>query len=294
MSVSIHSIHCYKRQAANLLSIAEHVYEAQSLKLFMLFLQGSRAPLPAGYKAASNTWVSEVLLGLGGGSRKHSASSWNGRTLWEQMSLSIGSTKKLGGLVIADRGMNGKKQKFFEGVTPTSASDNIMKDTMLVHRSTVGVFWYMKLDDIWQIFKETSQEIEEALHEFDQSYSWGSANDGPTRPNRGNGQPTAGLRDLYCYWIEMELGSIETKAAIWHTEARSNFEAAYKSTGGNEATSWLKMFSSGRPLGADQLKFKQATVGHSKPDPSKPDIWTESNYSGLWKTGSGYGAAGPF
>lgn len=69
--------------------------------------------MPAGYTAGSFDWVSEVLIGLGGGSRKYSDPSWNGRTLWDQMARNIGSTQKPGGLVLADKGMNGKKGVFF-------------------------------------------------------------------------------------------------------------------------------------------------------------------------------------
>lgn len=261
----------------------------------MLFLQGSSGNLPKGYKAASNEWVSEVLIGLGGGTRKHSASSWNGRNLWEQMSLNIGSTQNLEGLVIADKGMNGRKEVFFKGHMPSGKNINgNIKNTKLMHRSTAGVFHYMRNSDIWSIFKTASQGMETAMHEFDASYDWGSEKGEPELPDRSNGQPEAGLRDLYCYWIDMELGNIETQVHIWQTQAQTNFEAEFKSSGGNDATTWLKYFSSGRPIGKDELRFSRASNGHKKPDPKNPDIWTESNYANLWKTGTGYGAAGPF
>lgn len=278
-----------------LIKPAEHIYEAQSLKEFMLFLQGSTYSLPTGYKAASNKWVSEVLIGLGGGSREHSASNWNGRNLWQQMSLNIGSSSNLGALVIADKGMNGKKEKFFGGSKPgTTPVNKDLDKTKLLHRSTASVFYYMRNTEIWNIFKTSSQGIEAALHEFDESYKWGSQKDEPERPKRGTGQPSAGLRDLYCYWIDMELGNIETLAGIWHTGAKAEFEAEFKNSGSSPATVWLQTFSTGRSLGKDMLKFEGASNGHKKPSSSKPDIWKESNYDGLWKTGTGYGAAGPF
>lgn len=250
--------------------------------------------MPTGYSAASNAWVSEVRMGLGSGSRKHSAGSWNGRTMWEEMSVNIGSTKNPEGLVIADKGVNGKKQKFFEGSKPTAANDRNMKKTKLKHRSTAGVFSYMRNDDIWDIFTEASQGMVRVMHEFDESYKWGSENGEPKPPSRSGKQPTAGLRDLYCYWIDMELAKIEGTAGLWQTEAKAKFEAKYKARGSRDATNWLKMFSPGRPMGKDQLTFNRASNGHKKPSTNNPDIWKESNFAGLWRTGAGYGAAGPF
>lgn len=266
----------------------------------MLFLQGSSGDLPAGYEAASNEWVSEVLIGLGGGGRKHSASSWNGNDLWEQMLLNIGTYKNPEGLVIADYGMNGRKEVFFAGENPTGDNskdkkgNSVYKDTKLRHRSTAGVFYYMRHPDIWNIFRTASQGMETAMHEFDMSYKWGSEKGEPKLPRRSEDQPKAGLRDLYCYWIDMELSNIETKAGIWHTQAKTNFEAEFRSSGGNDATAWLETFSSDHPMGKDKLRFNRATNRHKKPNPQNPDIWTASNYANLWKTGPGYGAAGPF
>ena len=235
------------------------MYEAQSIQRFLLFLEGEGFALPKGYKAASNAWVSEVLIGLGGGSRKHSAGSWDGRSLWNQMSLNIGSTANPEGLVIADRGMNLRKGNFFGGKTPRTSKKS-MRDVKIDHRSAAGVFYYMRNSEVWKIFISSSQGIEVVLHEFDESYKWGSEKDEPGRPIRIAGQPKAGLRDLYCYWIDMELANIETTASTWRAAAKTNFESRFGSSGGAQARNWLRRFSAHGSLGVGgQVEVRESS-----------------------------------
>lgn len=74
--------------------------------------------------------------------------------------------------------------------------------------------------------------METVLQQFDDSYSWGGnnpVNSGqPGLPGRMNGQPKAGLRDLYCYWIDRYLQGIENLGEQWLTTSRANYAAEYK------------------------------------------------------------------
>ncbi|KAF5006577.1 hypothetical protein FDECE_7052 [Fusarium decemcellulare] len=106
-----------------------------------------------------------------------------------------------------------------------------------------------------------------------------------------SGEPTAGLRDLYCFWIESLLTNIDASASNWLTAITANF----KSTFGVEpyGKKWLdNVLHPGGLISASILKFPKAAFTHSKPKPSQPDIWTQSNFRGLWDSGTG--AAGPF
>jgi chitinase len=88
------------------------------LKDFMLWL--IKGPHPTGYTAASLDWVSNVIIG---GINPTSTivpprdMNWDADTAFFQMTFGLGGDHNPGGLALAQKGMNGRKQKFFEGAT---------------------------------------------------------------------------------------------------------------------------------------------------------------------------------
>lgn len=95
--------------------VTEHIYEVQLLKRFMEFL--INGALPNGYTHASYQWVSEVLIGFTSatGNHAHKAQGWRGDSLFFEMTFGLGGNHNKGGLVLAYKVMNNRKETFFEG-----------------------------------------------------------------------------------------------------------------------------------------------------------------------------------
>ncbi|KAF9892666.1 hypothetical protein FE257_001068 [Aspergillus nanangensis] len=263
--------------------VTEHVYEAFALQQFFEFVTSTE--LPAGYTPAGPDWVAEVILNLGG-NRAHIMS---GETLFDLVKRHIGGTDNKEALVLADGFMNRKKEDFMQGDTPYRGTQADEQSTRIQQRNTVGVFYYMNHRDIWQIFVESSQGIEKDLATFDSSYRWGSHQDELGRPNR-SGQtnpPVAGLRDLYCYWIDTILKTAEANADVWHAGSTANFKAKFGQTASGQA--WVSELERGL-MARRHMRFPQAVQRHSDPNPQQPVVWQNSNYHNLW-TGN---PAGPF
>ena len=165
---------------------------------------------------------------------------------------------------------------------------------------TAGVFYYMNEPDIWTMFVETSQHMESVLHQFDKSYPWGGSKDinkgELKKPDRGKGQPASGLRDLYCYWIEMTLGGIEARGSAWVQAARDAYLAKFPGTPATQV--WTRdILAPGRYISREKMAFPSSRAGsasHGMPNENDPRIWVQSWYENLWKGGTGFGAAGPF
>lgn len=154
-----------------------------------------------------------------------------------------------------------------------------------------GVFAYMQHTTIWEKFIASSQHMEKILHEFDNVVDWGAQNGELGRPKRASGEPAAGFRDVYCYWIDATLLKIETAAGNWWDEARRYYEHAFGTTPNGEK--WLAdVLTTKGAMPRSGMRFPHARNSH--PTPGQDKIWTASNYDALWKTGQGYGAAGPF
>lgn len=152
----------------------------------------------------------------------------------------------------------------------------------------------MRRDEVWPKFVATSQYMEKVLKQFDDEYPWngnGRINVGePGIPNRPN-QPTAGMRDLYCYFIENVLTNIESRADSWLTTATSNYKADFGTT--KDGKNWLdNVLVPGGLISATILKFPASAFKHNAPNPASPSTWTHSQFKDLWISGNG--AAGPF
>lgn len=127
---------------------------------------------------------------------------------------------------------------------------------------------------MWAIFVDASQGIEKALADFDSTYKWKSE---PDELGRKGG--TGGLRELYCYWIDIYLKDIETRAETWRAQARASYLAEY----GNKA--WIRQFDAG-DMRTGSIKLPKETKGAPH---GAGGSWARSNYKGLWT-----GPVGPF
>ncbi|RGP78609.1 glycoside hydrolase family 18 [Fusarium longipes] len=283
----------YKRNEVDPLMYAtEHIYEVQLVKMFMEWL--AEKPLPAGYVRPSFAWVSEVVIGIEGqnGLRPFKPSEYKTEDVWAEMVLGLPGNQNLDRLALCHKDVNGKKGKFFGGERPSAADEGDNKNTRIMQRNTAGVFHYMKRIEIWQKFVDTSQHIENVLHQFDKKYPWGGTgiySDGELGlPDRIAGQPEAGLRDLYCYWIDRKLSSIEEEARRWLDATTKDYNARYSGTPTHH--DWTtKILKPGGYISEEAMKFLRA-LGHGAPNKQSPRIWVQSNYKGLWVKG----AAGPF
>ncbi|GAW17905.1 hypothetical protein ANO14919_073740 [Xylariales sp. No.14919] len=273
--------------------VTEHVYEVQLLGIFMRWL--INGAMPAGYTNAGQDWVNDIVIGgFGRTAQTPRHSQWVENSVFFEMTHGLGGDHNPGGLALAWAGMNGRKEVFFSS-NSNPTSDNLRSNllTRQNHRDTAGVFSYMRNSWIWPKFKASSQWMEQRLQEFDDTYTWGSEADEPGRPQRATGQPSAGLRDLYCFWIDFHLGSIEERGEQWWNAARPKFQAGYGSD--DDGKKWLdNVFVQGGAISIQNMRFLRTTRQHARPNPSNPAIWATSNYQDLWMTGGNFGAAGPF
>ncbi|RSL86747.1 hypothetical protein CDV31_016357 [Fusarium ambrosium] len=166
------------------------------------------------------------------------------------------------------------------------------------YSGTAGVFYYMNRPEIWSRFVETSRAIEAVLDDFDMEYPWGMKNavnvgelKRPARSTNPPKEPMAGLRDLYCYWLDGALANIEATAASWLTAATANYKSQYGKD--RDGMKWLaNVLNSKGYISASKLKLPHASISHSSRNDDNPDIWTQSNYKDLWDPE--HGPAGPF
>lgn len=146
------------------------------------------------------------------------------------------------------------------------------------------MFQYLKHPTIWSKFQETSKLIAETLEIFDTTYAWNDKQEMLQRPTRAPGEPRAGLRDLYCFWIDQYLGMIDVNAAAWVTSARTRFEQLYGGSPGGRK--WIAdAFGNGGLVTAAEMQLtKSAQV------PVSPGQLTLSSRYGVWAGGP----AGPW
>lgn len=211
--------------------------------------------------------------------------------LFFQMTHGLGGNHNKAGLAIAYGAMNQHKKTFFEGGTPNSRPDQNNLRSRRGHRAVYGVFSYMRHTDIWPKFQASSQWMEQACREFDQSYNWGSRQgevQRPTRPVTNPPQPEPGLRDLYVYWVDRMLSDIEARARAWYDATVPAYTASYGSD--NDGRTWLaNVLNDQGQISPTTLRFPRSGARHGT-----TGLWAQSNFDNLWLTGPGYGAAGPF
>ena len=94
--------------------LAEHVYEAQLLAKFFTWLRdGSKRP--DGYSAASDEWVSGVLLGIPAPNYPPPFDAGKGRELFFHVSRCLGGRGNEGDLALLTNAINKRKGQFFRG-----------------------------------------------------------------------------------------------------------------------------------------------------------------------------------
>ena len=140
---------------------------------------------------------------------------------------------------------------------------------------------------IWSTLQTVSQGIERVFAEFDRTYDWNQAqykSEQLQRPtDRTTGQPSPGLRDLYCYFIDMRFSILEAKAQAWAKEAKAKL-GAYKKLAGPERDAYINGAMTTGPVTPSYLKFPVENKRWNK-----GSVAQNSRY-GLWNSGD----AGPW
>lgn len=145
----------------------------------------------------------------------------------------------------------------------------------------------MKNPIIWGKFQETSKLIEDTLADFDTTYAW---DDLPTdmlpRPSRAQGEPLAGLRDLYCFWIDLYLALIDVNAAAWVTSAHDRFQQLYGTTAGGRQ--WLtEAFGKGGLVTQKEMQLPKSAQGPVATGQvtrsSRYGVWDDAEPAGPWQ-----------
>lgn len=267
----------------------DHIFEPQTVLQFFDFIRGggqfgAGISMPTGYTAASSAWVNDVLLNYGSGtfSVQLLTGTYAGHSVLSAISdHALGSDSAAGKSLMAVlyKGTNNYKGHFFSLDTIDTLGTGL-RDTKITQRNVAGVFGYMQSTWIAPKFQQSGQEIEDVLTDFDASYTWRSNPAGePGRPAGAN----RGLRDLWAYWIDVYLNSIETKASAWATRAQNDVTSTY--TGSTEAKNWATaFFGAGGAGNAAALKFSQPNPGSQV---GRNGVAVPNSRYGMWTTASG-------
>ncbi|KAI0905820.1 glycosyl hydrolases family 18-domain-containing protein [Ustulina deusta] len=266
----------------------DHIFETQTIIQFFDFLRGAgqfgariSIAMPNGYTPASSNWVNGVLLNWD--QSNFGAQLIGGRTVLQIITdNAIGSKSTVGKSLMAllYSGVNNDKGHFFrfDNLGTLDATAKI-RASKIIQRNTAGVFGYMRTPTIASKFQASGQAIEAALASFDDAYNWGSA------PNNEPGRPTGanrGLRDLWAYWIDVYLATIEARASAWSNQASTAMQGL-SSSSNDEAAKWVASFFG--PGGAgSMLQFSQPNPGSQV---GRNGVNVPRSRYGMWSTASG-------
>lgn len=78
--------------------------------------------------------MTEVLVGVRS-NRVHKPSDYQYETTCAEMSTALGGVHNKGGLVLADKQMNGRKNNIMQTVMPSYQAEETDKETRLMHRN---------------------------------------------------------------------------------------------------------------------------------------------------------------
>ncbi|KAK8186916.1 uncharacterized protein BKA78DRAFT_298012 [Phyllosticta capitalensis] len=267
---------------------SDHVFEAQTLLHFFQWLRGDYQLVawPESYQHASTDWVIGLLMGNEDGDLDLEPFIINGDTVWDHARAELGSYQYPSRLALVFDSINGKKGVFFQGKRPGAfpRGEKRIDRVKIWQRNVAGVFQYMSDDTVWGILQETSQALEDLFGQFDVQYDW--ADEGALgRPDREEGQPPAGLRDLFCYFIDARLHHMEERGVDWALSAIETFKTKVVENPDNpdEKDEWLGEFVTGI-LSADKFQFPQI-----EPEVDEKGVIKHSPY-GMWDNGP----IGPF
>ncbi|KAG4435143.1 hypothetical protein IFR05_009375 [Cadophora sp. M221] len=262
----------------------DHVYEAQIVKEFMEMLRGRGSiPLPTGYTAASDQWVSTFLIGLGTPPVTPLVVE-NSPTLLVALSRNLGGNGNEGRLAILHKGINNKKGKMFS-FDDFDYTQSGIRATKRYQREVAGVFLYMSDDVIWPKFTASSLAMETTFVAFDNTYQWGSQPGQEIGLGAGGRGAGRGLRDLYCWFIDQYMNRVELKYRSWSTQAKNALNNEPQGQG-PEGQAWIDGAMSSGALRPSNMKFP--SVGAMVP---LGQPVTRSRY-GAWDIGKG--SPGPF
>ncbi|KAF2716673.1 glycoside hydrolase family 18 protein [Polychaeton citri CBS 116435] len=214
----------------------DHLLDTQVILRFLDMLRGGTqfgTVLPRNYQPASNEWVSGVLMGFPF-TNVHTHPVNGKPFLFADLGADIG----------AFRSINGAKGTWFGLKTPAAVKKGL-RESKIFQRDAAGVFQYMQQSVIWDRFIGAAGNVEDSLDVFDTTYTWppnvAQGGIGLGLPTRASGEPRAGLRDLWCYYIDTLLSTIEISASTWSRQAR---EMAQKDPmfAGTEGQKWIEAF----------------------------------------------------
>jgi hypothetical protein len=147
------------------------------------------------------------------------------------------------------------------------------------------MFQYMQHPTVLGIFQLTSQLIESSCLDFDQHYTWNRGAGELGRPNRAPGQPQPGLRDLWCYFIDQYLRTIEANARLWPQSVQQTLMAD-SNFAGTEGQKFLNNFFT-LPI------VRNMHFAHTGTGAVVNGVVQDSLY-GAWDSSAPNGPAGPF
>jgi len=113
------------------------------------------------------------------------------------------------------------------------------------------------------------------MNAVDNNYGW-NGNGQIGRPQRAAGQPTPGLRDLWCYFTDHYFQTIEANAGFWAGFAKQALQNDPMAAG-NEGQNWINtaMDPTNGIISARKMVFP-----HSGPQTLGPGIVMQSSYYG--------------
>ncbi|KAK7516918.1 uncharacterized protein IWZ02DRAFT_505504 [Phyllosticta citriasiana] len=269
---------------------SDHILEAQTIVYFFRWLYGDYTVVgwPKGYERPSLDWIVGLLMGNIQGDLDLPPFIYDGRVLWQHIGLELGGYRLPTRMALVYKKINRVKGVMFGNLRtrtiPEGTAGNVqLAEVKLWQRTFAGVFQYMNDEDIWRVFTETTKSIEDVLEDFDAKYGW--EDEGMLiRPEREEGQPAAGLRDLWCYFIDSTLTKIDWQAIEWAIAAKSDLS---KFVVGEEQQaekdSWIQQFDNGI-FSTDELHLP------GTPQSIGPDLVVPNSKYGAWDNGP----AGPW
>ncbi|KAI9876312.1 MAG: hypothetical protein M1830_006786 [Pleopsidium flavum] len=262
----------------------EHVFEAQILKEFFLWLETTSNMRP-GYSVASHDWISGTIMGIQVPQQpaymlpdaRYGLNDNHEEVFTIMATRGLGSKSKLEDLSLTLNGINGAKSKWMGLKTPgyEGKGKNSFQSRQAI-RNAAGAFSYLQYQygggkTVWKKFTEPSNYMELVLADFDANYQWSSRAGEPTRPAND-----VGLRNLYCWWIDKYLSAIESNTALWANAAKTYFSGKYK--GEPQAENYVKTEMSGDGYAtAGKMKFPRVPGGNGQ-TVSQYGVWGLSGH----------------
>ncbi|KAK8208100.1 hypothetical protein IWZ01DRAFT_542684 [Phyllosticta capitalensis] len=270
----------------------DHILEKQTLLHFFKWMYGDYTVVewPSIYTMPTKDWILGTLLGITFEAIELLPFRWNDQDLWQHLGDEIGSWRQPDRMALVASRINSMKGQLFRSYSPATIPEPMDEDDGLNieeikiwQRNFAGMFQYMKHETVWGAFTATTQAFEDVFEDFDGSYGWND--EGMLgRPEREEGQPTAGLRDLWCLFIDSRLDIFSTQGSDWSASAKADLEdVELGEEDEEERERWLTRFDTGI-LEANQLSLPTTDqiIGDDNVVPnSKYSAW-DNGPAGPW------------